>query len=194
MLEWAQDDEGVQAAEKALEVAEIYACYQGGLQRRGDTDFGGLIMLATQLLQEHPEIFREQQERYQHILVDEFQDMNRASGVLLRLLAGEQKRVWVVGDANQAIYSFRGASPANIANFRDDYPDAVVLPLSHNYRSRPDIVSLADAFRGKQLEPDREVGKSATARPTLPDPYVTLAVATDEASELNGLLVDIRDK
>src|SRR5712692_8618640 len=98
MLEWAQDDEAVQAAEKALEVAEIYACYQGGLQRRGDTDFGGLIMLATQLLQEYPEVFREQQERYQHILVDEFQDMNRASGVLLRLLAGDERRVWVVGD------------------------------------------------------------------------------------------------
>src|SRR6266700_1206235 len=152
MLEWAQDDEGVQAAEKALEVAEIYACYQAGLQRRGDTDFGGLIMLATQLLQEHPEAFREQQERYQHILVDEFQDMNRASGVLLRLLAGEQRQVWVVGDVNQAIYSFRGASPANIANFQEDYPGAAVLPLNRNYRSRPDIVNLADAFRERAME------------------------------------------
>src|SRR6266566_8320233 len=194
MLEWAQDDEGVQAAEKALEVAEIYACYQAGLQRRGDTDFGGLIMLATQLLQEHPEAFREQQERYQHILVDEFQDMNRASGVLLRLLAGEQRRVWVVGAANQAIYSFRGASPANIANFQEDYPGAAVLPLNRNYRSRPDIVSLADAFRGEHLEPGSVKGRVQTTRTSPTDTYVTLAVAPDEASELKGLVSDIRHK
>src|SRR6266566_2793670 len=194
MLEWAQDDEGVQAAEKALEVAEIYACYQAGLQRRGDTDFGGLIMLATQLLQEHPEAFREQQERYQHILVDEFQDMNRASGVLLRLLAGEQRRVWVVGAANQAIYSFRGASPANIANFQEDYPGAAVLPLNRNYRSRPDIVNLADAFRERAMEPGAEQGTRQVARPTQPDSYVTLGVAADEASELEGLIADMRYK
>ncbi len=194
MLEWAQDDEAVQAAEKALEVAEIYACYQAGLQRRGDTDFGGLIMLATQLLQEYPEVFREQQERYQHILVDEFQDMNRASGVLLRLLAGEQRRVWVVGDVNQAIYSFRGASPANIVNFQEDYPGAAVLPLNRNYRSRPDIVNLADAFREQAMEPGAEQGTRQVARPTQPDSYVTLGVAADEASELEGLIADMRCK
>jgi len=194
MLEWAQDDEGVQAAEKALEVADIYACYQAGLQRRGDTDFGGLIMLATQLLQEYPEVIREQQEGYQHILVDEFQDMNRASGVLLRLLAGEQRRVWVVGDANQAIYSFRGASPANIANFQEDYPGAAVLPLNRNYRSRPDIVNLADAFRERAMELGAEQGTRQVARPTQPDSYVTLGVAADEASELEGLIADMRCK
>jgi superfamily I DNA/RNA helicase len=194
MLEWAQDDEGVQAAEKALEVADIYACYQAGLQRRGDTDFGGLIMLTTQLLQEHPEVLRKQQERYQHILVDEFQDMNRASGVLLRLLAGEERRVWVVGDVNQAIYSFRGASPANITNFQEDYPGAAVLPLNRNYRSRPDIVSVADAFRERTMEPGAEPGTRQVARPTQPDSYVTLAVAADEASELEGLAADMRCK
>ncbi len=194
MLEWAQDDEAVQAAEKALEVAEIYACYQAGLQRRGDTDFGGLIMLATQLLQEYPEVFREQQERYQHILVDEFQDMNRASGVLLRLLAGEQRRVWVVGDVNQAIYSFRGASPANIVNFQEDYPGAAVLPLNRNYRSRPDIVNLADAFREQAMEPGAEQGTRQVARSTQPDSYVTLGVAADEAIELDGLIADMRCK
>ncbi len=194
MLEWAQDEEGVQAAEKALEVADIYTCYQAGLQRRGDTDFGGLIMLTTQLLQEHAEVLREQQERYQHILVDEFQDMNRASGVLLRLLAGEERRVWVVGDVNQAIYSFRGASPANIANFQDDYPGATVLPLNRNYRSRPDIVNLANAFRERAMEPGTEAGTRQVARPTQPDSYVTLAVAADEASELEGLAADMRCK
>jgi DNA helicase-2/ATP-dependent DNA helicase PcrA len=194
MLERASNDEEMQQAEKALEIADIYALYQAALERQGDTDFGGLIMLTVQLLREHPEVRIELQQKYQHILVDEFQDINRASGVLLRLLAGEQRRVWVVGDANQAIYSFRGASPANIANFRDDYPDAVVLPLNRNYRSRPDIVSLADAFRSEHLEPGSAQGTVQTARPTSPDAYITLAKAPDEAGELNGLVSDIRRK
>ena len=194
MLEQAAGEEDTQQAEKALEIADIYALYQAALERQGDSDFGGLIMLAVQLLQEHPEVRAELQQKYQHILVDEFQDINRASGVLLRLLAGEQRRVWVVGDANQAIYSFRGASPANIANFKDDYPDAVVLPLSCNYRSRPDIVSLADAFRREHLEPGGRQGLVQTSRPTSPGAYITLAVAADEASELNGLVSDIRRK
>jgi superfamily I DNA/RNA helicase len=120
--------------------------------------------------------------------------MNRASGVLLRELAGEAQRVWVVGDANQAIYGFRGASPANIANFREDYSGAVVLPLSRNYRSRPDIVSFADAFRSKQLEPGSVQGTVQTARTTITDAYVTLAVAPDETAELHGLVNDIRRK
>lgn len=194
MLEQAQNDEEVQKAEQALEVAAIYACYQAGLQQRGDTDFGGLIMLTTQLLQQYPEVLYAQQQRYQHILVDEFQDMNRASGVLLRLLAGDAQRVWVVGDANQAIYGFRGASPANITNFKDDYPGATVLPLNCNYRSRPDIVSFADTFRRARMEQDTAPATLRTARPTQPGAYVTLATAVDEASELAGLVADIRYK
>ncbi|HXR65085.1 MAG TPA: ATP-dependent DNA helicase, partial [Ktedonobacteraceae bacterium] len=164
------------------------------LAQRGDCDFGGLLMLAVQLLSEHADIRSAILQRYQHILVDEFQDINRASGILLRLLAGERKQIWVVGDANQAIYGFRGASPANIANFREDYPDAVILPLSRNYRSRPDIVRLADTFKNATLEQDARIGEVQTARATQNDPYVTLAVATHEASELRELVRDIQRK
>ena len=194
MQSQAQDDITRQAAEHAQEIAEVYEIYQRGLEQRGDSDFGGLLMLAVQLLTEHQAIRSQIVQRYQHILVDEFQDINRASGVLLRLLAGEQQRVWVVGDANQAIYGFRGASPANIANFHQDYPNAVVLPLSRNYRSRPDIVSLADTFRGALLEQETRIENVQTARATESDPYITLAVASDEASELGGLVRDIAQK
>ena len=82
--------------------------------------------------------------------------MNRASAVLLRELAGTEQRVWVVGDANQAIYAFRGASPANIRQFEQDFPGALVLPLSRNYRSRPDLVTIAESFRCQRLEPEDE--------------------------------------
>jgi len=194
MNEHALDDEALEAAERALEIAAVYELYQQALEERGDSDFGGLLMLAVQLLSEHADIRSQMEQRYQHILVDEFQDINRASGVLLRLLAGEQKRVWVVGDANQAIYGFRGASPANIANFHHDYPDATVLPLSRNYRSRPDIVHLADTFRRGILEQQAEGGDVQTARASQHEAYITLAVASDETSELRGLVRDIQRK
>jgi DNA helicase-2/ATP-dependent DNA helicase PcrA len=194
MLEQASSDEEIERAEKALEIANIYALYQAALERQKDTDFGGLIMLAVQLLQEHTEVCQQLQHKYQHILVDEFQDINRASGILLRELAGDARHVWVVGDANQAIYGFRGASPANITNFYNDYAGAVVLPLSRNYRSRPDIVSFADAFRSKQLDSDNVQVNFQTVRSSSEDTYVTLAIASDEASELDGLINDIRRK
>ncbi|HVB74684.1 MAG TPA: UvrD-helicase domain-containing protein [Ktedonobacteraceae bacterium] len=194
MLAQAQNEKQQEQAEKALEVATVYALYQRRLEQQGDTDFGGLIMLAVQLLQERPEVRAALHEKYQHILVDEFQDINRASGVLLRLLAGEEQRVWVVGDANQAIYGFRGASPANIADFHEDYSGAVVLPLARNYRSRPDIVNLADAFRCQQLEAEAQSGTVQTARATQTEPYITLANAPDEASEFNGIVNDMRRK
>ena len=194
MLEQASSDEEVERAEKALEIANIYALYQAALERQKDTDFGGLIMLTVQLLQEQMEVRRQLQQRYQHILVDEFQDINRASGILLRELAGDTRHVWVVGDANQAIYGFRGASPANIANFHNDYAGAAVLALSRNYRSRPDIVSFADAFRSKRLDSDNVQVTFQAVRSSSVDTYVTLAVASDETNELDGLINDIRRK
>ncbi|GCE18061.1 UvrD-helicase domain-containing protein [Dictyobacter kobayashii] len=188
-------DEKVQVeAEKALEVAQVYALYQQELQRRGDTDYGGLLVSAIQLLNEHPAVLAELQHTFEHILVDEFQDVNRASGVLLRVLAGTAGRVWVVGDANQAIYGFRGASPANISQFEQDFPGARILPLSRNYRSRPDLVAIAESFRCQQLEFGQEIGKNQPVRLTNIDTYVTIAKAPDEASEIASLIEDIRNK
>lgn len=194
MLAQAADEEELEAATRALEVAAVYELYQQALEQRGDTDFGGLIMLAVQLLQTSRPLRAELEQRYQHILVDEFQDINRASGVLLRLLAGEKQQVWVVGDANQAIYGFRGASPANIHQFHQDYPLARVLPLNRNYRSRPDIVHLADTFRSGVLEQNPGLDPVQTARVTEPEAYVTLAVAPDDVSELRSLVLDIQAK
>jgi DNA helicase-2/ATP-dependent DNA helicase PcrA len=194
MQEQAHNEETLQDAEKALEVAHVYALYQQALQKRGDSDFGGLLMLVVELFQRYPEILRAQQQLYQHILVDEFQDVNRASGVLLRELARSTHNVWVVGDANQAIYGFRGASPANISQFEQDFPGAVILPLSRNYRSCPDLVAIAEAFRCQQLELEQEAGKNQPVRLTQTETAVTLAKASDEACELAGLVQDMRRK
>ncbi len=194
MLNNAHDDEAIQQAEKANEIAHVYALYQEALAQRGDTDFGGLLVQAIQLLTEQPEVLHAQQQQYQHILVDEFQDVNRASSVLLQVLAGKERRVWVVGDANQAIYRFRGASPANITRFVDDFPGAAVLPLSRNYRSRPDLVRIAESFRCMQLELGQEPGKNEPVRLTQDATYVKIAKAADEAAELDGLVRDMQEK
>ena len=186
------DDETYIQAEKAREVAQVYALYQQELQRRGDIDFGGLLVLTIQVLNEHPEVLQEIQQKFKHILVDEFQDVNRASGVLLRVLAGEARRVWVVGDANQAIYGFRGASPANISQFEQDFPGACILPLSQNYRSQPDLVELAEAFRCQHLEEDQPTGKNQPVRPRQEESYVTIASAPTESGEIAGIINDIR--
>lgn len=190
----ATDEEMLLTAEKVQEIASVYRLYEQELKRRGDTDFGGLLMLAINLLRRYPEIRQHMQERYQHILVDEFQDVNRASGVLLRELAGQEQRVWVVGDANQAIYGFRGASPANIQQFAQDFPAAHVFPLSRNYRSLPDLVTLAEAFRAQHLEMDTKHLENQSVRQTALNAYVTLATANDERHEIAGLIQDMRDK
>ncbi len=194
MLNNAHDNEAIQQAEKANEIAHVYALYQEALAQRGDTDFGGLLVQAIQLLTEQPEVLHAQQQQYQHILVDEFQDVNRASSVLLQVLAGKERRVWIVGDANQAIYRFRGASPANITRFVDDFPGAKVLPLSRNYRSRPDLVRIAESFRCMQLELGQEPGKNEPVRLTQDVTYVKIAKAADEVAELDGLVRDIQEK
>ena len=135
------DDENARiAAEKCLEIADIYDLYERALRDRAAVDFGDLIMRPTILLEQDPAIRTAMQLRHRHILVDEYQDVNRASARLLKALAGDGKRLWVVGDARQSIYRFRGASSANMAMFAEDYPGAVIDQLTVNYRSNAQIV------------------------------------------------------
>jgi superfamily I DNA/RNA helicase len=146
MLMEAGTPEEVTRAEKALEVARAYTLYQQHLQAQGLLDFGDLIMRAVTLLREHDGVKTQVQAAYAHILVDEYQDVNRASGLLLREIAGAGTGLWVVGDARQAIYRFRGAAPANMRHFADDFPGARVLSLRRNYRSQPAVLTAVAAL------------------------------------------------
>src|SRR5262249_4034624 len=135
---------------------------------------------------ENPDVLDEVRAEFPHVLVDEFQDINRAMGVLLRTLAGAGAALWAVGDPDQAIYRFRGASPANLARFTTEYPGAEVQHLTKNYRSCAPIVESARAFaRGVIGDLDRP-GLSA-ARGDVPGGKVALALAPDEAAELAGI-------
>lgn len=140
MLEQARDDESRETAEKALEVAAVYERYEKLLTEYELVDFGDLIMKPTLLLEEDEALSKALQMQYRHLLVDEYQDVNRASAKLLKALAGSGERLWVVGDARQSIYRFRGASAANMARFGADFPGAKRLSLEKNYRSTQEIV------------------------------------------------------
>lgn len=136
-------------AEKWLEVALVYEVYQELLQETDRLDFGDLIMRSVELLDAFPEVRTRWQRQYPHLLADEYQDINRASAQLVRRMAGEGRGLWAVGDLRQAIYRFRGASPANVREFETDYPGARKLELQRNYRSLPAIVALFGTYAGR---------------------------------------------
>jgi superfamily I DNA/RNA helicase/Zn-dependent peptidase ImmA (M78 family) len=146
MLAKAGDVDSRTAAEKCLEIAQVYDLYEAEMRKRGGVDFGDLIMLPTRLLEKDPAVRTSVQLRHRHVLVDEYQDVNRASAHLLKMIAGDGKRLWVVGDSRQSIYRFRGASSANMRLFGEDYPGAVAKPLGVNYRSTEQIIKTFEAF------------------------------------------------
>lgn len=147
MRDRATDDTTRTAAEKCIEVADIYALYEEALRERDAVDFGDLVMRPAVLLEEEDALRAALHLRHRHVLVDEYQDVNRASARLLRAIAGDGgRRLWVVGDARQSIYRFRGASSANMVRFAADYPGAEVGQLTVNYRSSQEIVSTFAAF------------------------------------------------
>ena len=121
----------------------VYEGYQDLLRRSGGLDFDDLIMKLVELFQSDEEALAKWRDRFRHVLVDEYQDTNRAQYVLVNLLASEHRNVVVVGDDDQSIYRFRGADVRNILDFRKDYPDAHVVRLEQNYRSSQAILDAA---------------------------------------------------
>ena len=121
----------------------VYDSYQEVLRRSGGLDFDDLIMKLVELYSTDEEALAKWRDRFRHVLVDEYQDTNRAQYVLVNLLAAEHRNVAVVGDDDQSIYRFRGADIRNILDFRKDYPDARVVHLEQNYRSSQAILDVA---------------------------------------------------
>jgi DNA helicase-2/ATP-dependent DNA helicase PcrA len=133
-------------------VAEAYALYQQRLGEAQALDFDDLIMRTVRLLQEHPHVAESYRRRFRHVLVDEYQDTNHAQYMLIKELVGETGELCVVGDADQSIYAFRGATIRNIMEFERDYPDARTILLEQNYRSTQTILSAANAVIDRNTE------------------------------------------
>ncbi|GAA3842193.1 DNA helicase PcrA [Saccharothrix violaceirubra] len=132
-------------------VAEVYASYQRRLTESNSLDFDDLIMRTVELLQNHPDVAEHYHRRFRHVLVDEYQDTNHAQYTLVRELVGTgvdgvpPAELCVVGDADQSIYAFRGATIRNIEEFERDYPQATTILLEQNYRSTQNILTAANA-------------------------------------------------
>jgi DNA helicase-2/ATP-dependent DNA helicase PcrA len=147
-------------------IAEVYTEYQRRLAEASAVDFDDLLVLTVRLFREHPEALYRYQQRFRHVLVDEFQDTNAAQWEIVRLLALEHRSIMVVGDDAQSVYRFRGADFRNLLKFEDAFSDATIVVLDQNYRSTQRILEAANAViannastRKKHLWTDRGVGE-----------------------------------
>jgi DNA helicase-2/ATP-dependent DNA helicase PcrA len=127
------------------QIADIYRLYQQRLLTASAMDFDDLLMITVELFGAFPDVLGHYQERFRYVLVDEYQDTNRAQYTLVNQLSGKYRNVCVVGDSDQSIYRFRGADIRNIVDFEKDYPDARVVVLDQNYRSTETILDAANS-------------------------------------------------
>ncbi|HEX9237028.1 MAG TPA: UvrD-helicase domain-containing protein, partial [Actinomycetota bacterium] len=127
-------------------VADVYAEYQRRLRAAGALDFDDIIMETVRLFRDHPEVLEHYQERFRYILIDEYQDTNRAQYHLVNLLAAKHRNICVVGDADQGVYSWRGATIKNLLDFEHDFPEAAIFVMEQNYRSTQNILEVANAL------------------------------------------------
>lgn len=126
-------------------VLEIYIEYEKILKKNNSVDFDDLLILPIEIFKKSKEILEKYQERFKYILIDEYQDINEAQYLLTKMISDKYKNICVVGDNDQAIYSFRGANFRNILNFEKDYPKALTIKLEENYRSTTNILEAANS-------------------------------------------------
>ena len=174
------------------QAADIYRLYQQRLVEASAMDFDDLLMVAVEVFSAFPDVLAEHQRRFRYLLVDEYQDTNRAQYMLVRQLAGEHRNLCVVGDSDQSIYKFRGADIRNIRDFEADYPDARVIVLDQNYRSTETILEAANAVISnntkrahKSLWSDRGRG-APIARYEAEDEHDEAGYVIDEIERLQG--------
>ena len=132
--------------------ADVFAEYQSRLRTAGAMDFDDLLTNTVALLRDRPDVLEHYRERFEHILVDEFQDTNQAQNEIVLLLAGGHQNVCVVGDTDQSVYRFRGADYRNILQFEDAFPDVTTVVLDQNYRSTQTILDAANAVIDNNTE------------------------------------------
>ena len=166
MCRKATSADDIKAAERAFEVARVYEAYERLKRQARCVDFGDLVSMPVRLLEDNPAVRVHFQNQYDHVLVDEYQDVNRSSVRLLAALRGDGENLWAVGDAKQAIYRFRGASSFNMVRFgKGDFVDGTRGRLEQNYRSVGEIVDAFSSFavrmkavgEDSSLEADRGV-------------------------------------
>ncbi len=166
-LKYAQNVKDEEERKKRMEIARAYQTYQDILLNESKLDFGDLINYTIKLFQERKNVKKEYQNMFKYILVDEFQDTNRAQYDLLKILSPPKENITVTADDDQSIYKFRGASFGNIIQFRKDFPDSKMISITKNYRSRQKILDLSYNFIQKnnpnRLEAREQIDKKLKA-------------------------------
>ncbi|HYI08833.1 MAG TPA: UvrD-helicase domain-containing protein [Thermoanaerobaculia bacterium] len=168
-------------------VSEIYRQYQKRLREFDAMDFDDLIGNYVQLLEKHEDVRSELHDRFQHLLIDEYQDTNRAQYVLVKLLAGQKGNIVAVGDEDQSIYKFRGADINNILNFERDFPGAKIIKLEQNYRSTGNILDAATGVVSRNVA---RKGKTLFTSGGKGDP-VRIVTCTNDREEAQFVLEKI---
>jgi superfamily I DNA/RNA helicase len=164
------------AGQKAGEVAKVYSVYEALKRRERRVDFGDLVSLPVQLLESNAEIKAFLRTQYDHVLVDEYQDVNRSSVRLLEALRGDGENLWVVGDGKQSIYRFRGASSFNMRRIgKEDFSGARRERLEKNYRSVTEIVDLFSEFATQMIVAGAGSGLKAERGPSGDVPELRIA-------------------
>ena len=183
-------DYPLDADPRSRDVKKIYTLYEKKLLEYNAMDFDDLIMRTVELLENHPDVRERYQNQFEYVLIDEYQDTNRAQFVLTTLLADKYKNIMVVGDDDQSIYRFRGATIENILTFDTTYPDSTVIKLEENYRSTENILNAANAVisnnphkHKKVLWSKRGDGEKITLR-EVDDNLVEARYIVDKVAEL----------
>ena len=169
-------------------VAQVFSTYQQRLRESNALDFDDLIMLTVELFEKCPDVLEYYQQRFQYIMVDEYQDTNHCQYRLIRELAMAHQNLCVVGDDDQSIYAFRGADINNILNFEQDYDDIKTLRLEQNYRSTKNILEAANLVIQNN---DRRKEKALWTE-NRPGKQIRVFEAGDEAEEANYLIQQIQ--
>ncbi|MFE1191960.1 ATP-dependent DNA helicase UvrD2 [Streptomyces olivaceoviridis] len=183
---------GREAPRDPAEIAHLYAAYEDLKRDRAVIDFEDVLLLTVAILQDRHDIAEQVRAQYQHFVVDEYQDVSPLQQRLLDLWLGDRDNLCVVGDASQTIYSFTGATPDHLLDFRARHPGATVVKLVRDYRSSPQIVRLANGLlaqaRGRAADHRLEL---VSQRPSGPEPVHT--EYTDEPAEAEGAARRIRE-
>ncbi|MFF4030205.1 ATP-dependent DNA helicase UvrD2 [Streptomyces sviceus] len=183
---------GRETPRAAAEIAQLYAAYEDLKRDRAVIDFEDVLLLTVAILQDRHDIAEQVRSQYQHFVVDEYQDVSPLQQRLLELWLGRRDNLCVVGDASQTIYSFTGATPDHLLDFRTRHPGATVVKLVRDYRSTPQVVHLANGLlaqaRGRAA--DHRLELISQRRPG-PEPVYT--EYTDEPAEAEGAARRIRE-
>jgi DNA helicase-2/ATP-dependent DNA helicase PcrA len=181
-------------------VSRVYHGFEDALRLANAADFDDLLVLPVRMLQQNATELARYQSRFRYIMVDEYQDTNRAQYQLIKLLGAKHRNVCVVGDDDQSIYGWRGADIRNILDFSKDFPDTEVVRLEENYRSVPPILELANVVisanterMGKTLRPTLAGGDRVTVVRTLDERDEAEWVVTEMAAVRRKLNVQLRD-